>query len=68
MTEDNELAMMKRLDFLRVGHRKLDREIDAVIQQAPHDQFTLFKLKKEKLSIRDEIMSIENIVYPDIIA
>ena len=68
MTEDNELEMIKRLDSLRKEHRVLDREIYAITKQNPNDQFTLFKLKKNKLSIRDEIFLLEAVIYPDIIA
>lgn len=68
MTEDNELEMIKRLDALRKEHRVLDREIYAITKQNPNDQFTLFKLKKNKLSIRDEIVLLESVIYPDIIA
>jgi len=68
MTEDNELEMIKRLDTLRKEHRVLDREIYAIQKQNPNDQFTLFKLKKNKLSIRDEIVLLESVIYPDIIA
>ncbi len=68
MTEDNELEMIKRLDSLRKEHRVLDREIYAITKQNPNDQFTLFRLKKNKLSIRDEIVLLESVIYPDIIA
>ncbi len=68
MTEDYDIELFKKLDELRVIHRKLDREIDVIVKQTPHDQFSLFSLKKKKLAIRDEIMSIEDIIYPNIIA
>jgi hypothetical protein len=68
MTREDEVGMFRRLDALRQKHRKLDDEIYAIGKQNPHDQFTLFRLKKEKLQIRDEIAGIEGNLYPDIIA
>lgn len=68
MTREDEVAMFRRLDALRQKHRKLDEEIYALSKQNTHDQFTLFRLKKEKLQLRDEIAGIEGTLYPDIIA
>lgn len=65
MTREEEVAMFRRLDALRQRHRKLDEQISG---SSPHDQFTVFRLKKEKLQLRDEIVNIENTLYPDIIA
>ncbi len=68
MTEDNEIEMLKKLDALRIQHRSLDRSIFSVSEQNPYDQFTLFRLKREKLKLQDQICALEKIVYPDIIA
>ena len=68
MTEDHDVEQLRELERLRVEHRKLDREIFAISKQNPHDSFTLFRLKKQKLSIRDQISTLEETVYPDIIA
>ncbi len=64
MTEDKALSLRKRLDSLRSQHRSLDEEIQA----SGYDEFTLVRKKREKLTLRDQIMQIESIVYPDIIA
>ncbi len=68
MPREDEVAMLRRLDALRQKHRKLDEEIYAIGKKDPHDQFTIFRLKKEKLHLRDEIAGIEGTLYPDIIA
>ncbi|MBY0407491.1 MAG: hypothetical protein K2Q01_07345 [Rickettsiales bacterium] len=62
MNED--LLYLKRLDSLRADHRELDEKIDA----DNIDEFTRKRLQKMKLFLRDEIMKLEQIVYPDIIA
>ncbi len=69
MTDEDEISILKRLDSLRVRHRKLDSEIEAVEKKnLAHDQFALHRLKKEKLVLRDQILSLEKSLYPDIIA
>ena len=62
MNED--LLLIKRLESLRLEHR----ELDDMIKSNSLDEFTRGRLKKKKLTLRDEIMKIEQIVYPDIIA
>lgn len=62
---DEELILIKRLDSLREKHREMDEKIRHLDISEP---LTVMRLKKEKLAIRDEIMRIERIVYPDIIA
>ncbi len=62
MNED--LLYLKRLDSLRADHRDLDEKIKA----DDSDEFTKKRLQKLKLFLRDEIMKLEQIIYPDIIA
>ncbi len=62
MNED--LMLIKRLESLRNQHRDLDDQI----QSASLDEFSRQRFKKMKLQLRDEIIRIEQQVYPDIIA
>lgn len=68
MTRNDEVALFRRLDMLRQKHRKLDDEIANISKTNPNDQFSLYRLKKEKLGLRDEISGLEGTLYPDIIA
>ncbi len=68
MTEDSEVELYKQLDALRREHRTIEHKIKAHMEQTPDDVFTMSRFKKEKLSIRDKIITIENTLYPDIIA
>ena len=61
---NEELMMEKRLDYLRMKHH----ELDEMIKASSIDEFSLMRLKKEKLAMRDQIMQLERIVYPDVIA
>ncbi len=65
---DEELILIKRLDLLREKHRELDDRIKDLGDSIHSDPLSMMRLKKEKLSLRDEINRIERIVYPDIIA
>lgn len=65
---DEELAQIKKLEMLTLRHQELDVMIDSMNSEKFKDEFTLHKLKKEKLSLRDEIAKLSDAIYPDIIA
>jgi hypothetical protein len=67
MMEDTE-ALKKRLDELISDHRDLDDTIARKSEDASVDQIELQRLKKRKLSLKDEIARIEAMIVPDIIA
>lgn len=62
MNED--LLLIKRLETMREQHRELDDKI----KLNGLDEFSKQRFKKMKLQLRDEIIRIEQQVYPDIIA
>lgn len=62
MNED--LLLIKRLEYLRSEHRELDMRIRSEVL----DEFTRKRLQKVKLDMRDQIVKLEQVVYPDIIA
>ncbi|MBL8563852.1 MAG: DUF465 domain-containing protein [Gemmobacter sp.] len=57
-----------KLEVLRREHRDLDEAIAALERNARPDQLTLRRLKKQKLSLKDQIVKIEDQLIPDIIA
>jgi hypothetical protein len=57
-----------RLDVLRIEHRDLDDAIAALSLASTPDQLQMARLKKRKLRLRDEIVSLEDMLIPDIIA
>ena len=57
-----------RLEVLRREHRDLDAAIHALEETGRPDQLTLRRLKKQKLSLKDQIVKIEDQMIPDIIA
>jgi hypothetical protein len=53
---------------LREEHRDLDSAIDALERSVAGDQLQIQRLKKRKLTLRDRISYIEDVLTPDIIA
>ncbi len=68
MSEEDEEALRTRLTRLRQEHRDLDAAIDALEASSVADPLRIRRLKKMKLSIRDQISHIEDQLIPDIIA
>ena len=63
-----EQELRKRLEALRSEHRDLDAAVHALTETGSTDQLQIARLKKRKLSIRDQIAVIEDNLLPDIIA
>jgi len=56
------------LDQLKSEHRRIDQEINALIETGVADMLKVRRMKKIKLSIKDQIAYLENQITPDIIA
>jgi hypothetical protein len=65
---DHKDILRARLMVLRNEHGDLDAAIAALSEARPGDQFTLRRLKKQKLALKDRIARIEDELMPDIIA
>lgn len=61
-----ELAAL--LQNLRTEHRRIDIEIKALVETGVSDMLKVGRMKKIKLSLKDQITFIENQLTPDIIA
>ena len=68
MDKLQEVKMRGKLQDLYHQHRDLDAAIDAFKQSGKADVLQLQRLKKMKLSLKDQIAKIENFLLPDIIA
>jgi hypothetical protein len=65
---EEEQALHARLKVLQQEHTDLDASIEALMHMPVPDQLMIARLKRKKLTLRDEIVKIERIVLPDIIA
>ncbi len=66
--EISDLEIRKKLFELREEHRTLDDAISQLVEASPNDQFTLNRLKRQKLYLKDQISYFEDQLRPDIIA
>lgn len=64
--EDRQIR--DKLSQLRLEHRDLDDAIAALEGATTPDQLQLRRLKKRKLSLKDEMKVLEARLLPDIIA
>ena len=64
----NSRTIQEKLIDLRNEHRDLDVVIDQLTVDGSYNQVQVQRLKKRKLSIKDQILILENNILPDIIA
>ena len=64
----DESDIRHQLELRRLEHRDLDTAIAALAESGVPNQLQLARLKKRKLRLRDEIVSLEDRLIPDIIA
>ena len=60
--------MLSLLGSLKREHTRINKEVDALHENGVMDMLKLKRMKKIKLSIKDQITYLENLVTPDIIA
>ena len=68
MQRPDERELREQLVRLRTEHRGLDAEIVAEEASLMSDQLHIKRLKKRKLALKDQIIAIEDQLFPDIIA
>jgi len=68
MKDDRDQRLRAALAQLRQEHRDLDAAIVGLERNGNADQLQLKRLKKKKLTLKDEIARVEDQLFPDIIA
>ena len=68
MQSNGENEYRERLAGLRSEHRDLDNAIAELEAAGMPDQLQITRLKKKKLALKDKIASLEDRLFPDIIA
>lgn len=64
----NDEGLRGRIAVMRQEHQDLDAAIAALALLPNADQLQIARLKKKKLTLRDEIVSLSARITPDIIA
>lgn len=65
MTPDEEVSLRARLEEHRLEHRALNAAIERLGLDPGMDQLQVRRLKKRKLTLKDIIDRIENMLIPD---
>ena len=68
---DEELSedeMLELLASLKREHLRINKEVDALHENGVIDMLKLRRLKKIKLSLKDQIAYLDNKLTPDILA
>jgi len=68
MNENMQSELHDQLMVLRKEHRTLDDQILEIEQHGSNDQLQLSRLKRQKLQLKDQIITLEAQILPDIIA
>ena len=63
-----KIALMQKLEKLLSEHRDLDDVLERLSSDTYFDQLQRQRLKKRKLSLKDEIIRLRGLILPDIIA
>lgn len=64
----DEKAIREKLASVREEHRDLDEAISALEEGNTFDALRVQRLKKRKLSLKDQMIKLEALLVPDIIA
>jgi hypothetical protein len=67
-SDDSDVAIERRLAALREEHQDLSDSIEALEERPQRDMLQIARLKRRKLSLKDEIVRLEDMLMPDIIA
>jgi len=68
LTEEEKAQIRERLHALEIEHHDLDDVICRLAADPRQDQLQLQRLKKRKLSLKDQIQKLRARLIPDIIA
>jgi hypothetical protein len=64
----SDAKLRKQVALLRQEHADLSASIEALTVSPQPDQLMIARLKRKKLALKDEILKLETMILPDIIA
>lgn len=67
-SDETDLAIERRLATLREEHQDLSDAVAALEDRPLPDMLQIARLKRRKLALKDEIVRLEDLLTPDIIA
>ena len=64
----NQETLKRLISDLEMEHRDLDNVIEQITKELPFDQLQVQRLKKRKLSLKDQLILLKSRIIPDTIA
>jgi len=64
----NQETLTRLILDLEMEHRDLDNVIEQITKELPFDQLQVQRLKKRKLSLKDQLILLKSRIIPDTIA
>ena len=64
----NQETLKRLISDLEMEHRDLDNVIEQITKHLPFDQLKVQRLKKRKLSLKDQLILLKSRIIPDTIA
>jgi len=64
----NQETLIRLIFDLEMEHRDLDNVIEQITKELPFDQLQVQRLKKRKLSLKDQLILLKSRIIPDTIA
>jgi hypothetical protein len=68
MAGQDDQEIRQSLTTMKLEHRRIDEEIAELLEAVESDQLKISRMKKQKLTLKDEIRQLEDRLMPDIIA
>lgn len=65
---EESVKLRSQLALLKQEHQDLEDSINALLLMPVPDQILIMRLKRKKLSLKDRITEVEDMIRPDIIA
>jgi len=68
LTDEERAQLRLRMAQLEIEHRDLNDVIDRLVEVPVQDELQMRRLKKRKLSLKDQISRLRARLIPDIVA
>ena len=62
------VALQQKLDKLKKTHKNMEYKIIELMACSPPNDLEIYRIKREKLALKDQITKIDGLLVPDIIA
>ena len=68
MDTEERVRLLDEFDNLKEEHAYLEHQLEVIMSMLYCDDLSIHRIKKRKLAIKDRLLQLEKILFPDIIA